>query len=346
MWVMMTRRRASRVTPARSSFCIGLPPQSTSTASPSPTKTIEVVSRSRAGAAPAVPRNVKCTASGGRAGSAQEQGHPDEREGHSHYARELGDANRPEHEGVGAQRFREEAAHRVEAQVCQEQRAGRPLEPLAENYHEEEEHHQVPQRLVEERGMEVLVLRVLDGPMRRRDEKPPRQVRRRAEGLLVEEVAPAADGLTEGEARSCDVQVRDGGQSARERVTTAHEETADDAAVNGEAALPHREDFSREAKVVVEVEGHVIQSRADEPAEETELRGLEHAIGIETASTRLAIGEPEPETHRACHEDAVPAEAQGTELQSDRAGRVKHTRHLYGPASVLSNKSHISGQIR
>src|SRR5215467_7306005 len=109
MWVMMTRRRASRVTPARRSFCIGLPPQSTSTASP--TKTMEVVSRSRAGAAPAVPRKVKCTASDGGAGPTQEQGHPDEREGHSDHARELGDANGTEHEGVGAQRFREEPPH-------------------------------------------------------------------------------------------------------------------------------------------------------------------------------------------------------------------------------------------
>src|SRR5215470_10841753 len=193
MWVMMTRRRASRVTPARSSFCIGLPPQSTSTASPSPTNTIEVVSRSRAGTAPAVPRKVKCTASDGGAGPAQEQGHPDEREGHSHHARELSDANGPEHERIRAQRLREEPAHRVEAQIRQEQRAGRPLESLAEHHHEEEEHREVPQRLVEERGMEVLVLRVLDGPMRGRDEQPPRQIRGRAERLLVEEVAPAAD---------------------------------------------------------------------------------------------------------------------------------------------------------
>src|SRR5262249_31351508 len=216
--------------PARSSFCIGLPPQSTSTASPSPTKTIEVVSRSRAGAAPAVPRKVKCTASGGGAGSAQEQGHPDEREGHSHHARELGDANGPEDEGVGPERFREEAAHRVEAQVRQEQRTGRPLEPLAEDHYEEEEHHEVPQRFVEERGMKIFVLRVLDGPMRRRDEKSPRQVRRRAEGLLVEEVAPAADGLTEGEARSCDVQIRDGGEPRRERRTPPPREAPRDAA--------------------------------------------------------------------------------------------------------------------
>src|SRR5690242_11702117 len=114
MWVMITRRRASRVTPARSSFCIGLPPQSTSTASPSPTKTMEVVSRSRAGTAPAVPRKVKCTASDGGAGPAKEEGHPNQCEGDPEHARELRDTDGTEHEGVGAQRLREKAADGVE----------------------------------------------------------------------------------------------------------------------------------------------------------------------------------------------------------------------------------------
>src|SRR5262249_23677307 len=179
--------------------------------------------------------------------------------------------------------------------------------------------------------MEVLVLRILDGPVRRRDEEAPGQVRRGAERLLVEEVAPAPDGLTEGEARRRDIEVGDGGQPARERVAAPHEETADDAAVNGEATLPHREDFSREAEVVVDVEGDAIPSRPDEPAEQAKLRGLEHATGIEPAATRLAIGEPEPDSHRARHEDAVPAEAQGTQLKSDRARRVKHSGSLIRP---------------
>src|SRR5262249_25667545 len=115
--------------------------------------------------------------------------------------------------------------------------------------------------------MEVLVLRILDGPVRRRDEEAPGQVRRGAERLLVEEVAPAPDGLTEGGAGRGDIGVGGGGHPGRERVAAPHEEPADDAAVNGEATLPHREDFSREAEVVVEVEGDVIQSRTDEPAE-------------------------------------------------------------------------------
>src|SRR5262249_46442091 len=139
------------------------------------------------------------------------------------------------------------------------------------------------------------------------------------------------EGRTGAGARRRETEVGEGGQPARERVAAPQEETADDAAVNGEATLPHREDFSREAEVVVEVEGDVIQSRTDEPAEQAKLRGLEHAIGIEPAATRLVIGKPEPDSHRARHEDAVPAEAQGTQLKSDRARRVKHAGSLIRP---------------
>src|SRR5438093_5685565 len=46
-------------TPARRSFCTGLPPQSTRIAPPSPTNTSEVVSRATEGTAAEVPRKMK-----------------------------------------------------------------------------------------------------------------------------------------------------------------------------------------------------------------------------------------------------------------------------------------------
>ena len=58
---MMTRLTVSGSTAARSSFWMGLPPQSTSTASPAPTNTSEVLSRASEGTAPEVPRKAKCT---------------------------------------------------------------------------------------------------------------------------------------------------------------------------------------------------------------------------------------------------------------------------------------------
>ena len=94
-------------------------------------------------------------------------------------------------------------------------------------------------------------------------------------------------------------------------------------------ALPHREDLGREAGVVVEVEGDVVETRAHEPAEEPQLGGLEQTVGVHASPHRLAVGEPEAYRHRARHQDAVPAEGQGAQLQDDGAGGVEHTVFPY-----------------
>src|SRR5262245_49424189 len=103
-------------------------------------------------------------------------------------------------------------------------------------------------------------------------------------------------------------------------VAPADEDTADHAAVDGEAALPDREDLRRLARIVVEVEEHVVEPRADETAEERELGGLEERLGIEPAPLRVAVREPEPEGHRRRHQEPVPAKREGTEGHEDRAG--------------------------
>ena len=56
--------------------------------------------------------------------------------------------------------------------------------------------------------MEELRLGILERPVVGRDVELPRQARRRAERLFVEEVAPAPDRLPEREARRRDVEVR------------------------------------------------------------------------------------------------------------------------------------------
>src|SRR5215831_14603465 len=102
---MTTRSSAMGSTAARRSFWIGLPPQSSSTAPRSLTKTIEVLSRPSEGTAPEVPRNAKCNADpsgGGGASAAEHERHPDHRHGDAEQAHQLGHAERPEHERIGA----------------------------------------------------------------------------------------------------------------------------------------------------------------------------------------------------------------------------------------------------
>src|ERR1700693_3484671 len=127
MWVITTRLSARGSVPASMSFWAGLPPQSTRTASRSPTKTREVVSRFRPGTAPELPRKTKCTASGGGAGPTQKQRDTHERERHADDAVQLCHPKRPEHERVGAESLSDETANGVQPEVGQEQRARRPL---------------------------------------------------------------------------------------------------------------------------------------------------------------------------------------------------------------------------
>src|SRR5881296_2289361 len=102
--------------------------------------------------------------SGGGAGPAEEHGHADQREQDPDHAGELGDANGTEHEGVRAESFGHEAAHGIETEVGEEEGAGSALEAPAKHEVEEQEDDEVPDRLVEERRMEILVLGKLDGP--------------------------------------------------------------------------------------------------------------------------------------------------------------------------------------
>src|SRR5215468_5046777 len=66
-----------------------------------------------------------------RGGTAVRPRHPDERDEHTHDARELGNAERAEPEAVEAERLDREAADRVETDVGKEQGARTPSEPRA-----------------------------------------------------------------------------------------------------------------------------------------------------------------------------------------------------------------------
>ena len=182
--------------------------------------------------------------------------------------------------------------------------------------------------------MEELGLRVLERALARRDEELPRQIRRRAEGLLVEEVAPASDGLPERQARRGDVEIGPHGQPPQPGVAAADEDAAQDPAVDGESALPDREDLRGNHRVVVEVERDVVEARADQTAQERELGRLEEVLGIEAAAPGIAMRQPEPDRHRRGHEQAVPAEREGTDVERDGARGAEHRYSYTATASV------------
>src|SRR4029453_17744724 len=91
-----------------------------------------------------------------RSGAAVRPRHPDDRDEHTHDARELGNAERAEPEAVEAERLDPEAADRVETDVGKEQGARTAAEPRAQPADQHQEDDEVPDRLVEKRRVEVL----------------------------------------------------------------------------------------------------------------------------------------------------------------------------------------------
>src|SRR6266581_1283815 len=119
---------------------------------------------------------------------------PDQRDTDADEARELGHAEAAEIEAVESQLLDGEAADGVEADVREEQpaRARREARPEPEDEHPED--GEVPQRLVEERRVEIVERLEVHRARRARvprDVELPGQVGRTPERLLVEEVPPA-----------------------------------------------------------------------------------------------------------------------------------------------------------
>src|SRR3972149_4251430 len=264
--------------PAARSFWTGLPPTSTRRISERPTNARDVVSRCAPGIAPEVPRKTKCTSGWTR--SFQEKGNQDNRQNDPDPAGQLGDPDRAEHEAVGPEPLDDQPPHGVEPEVHPEEARRRPRDPAAKHPEEGGGDQEIPARFVEERAV------------RRGNVELPGQRRGGAERLLVEEVAPATDPLPQRQARGDDVEVAGQGQALPPGVAASEEQPPEESAVDGQAALPHRDDLRQRAAVVVPVEGDVVEPRPNEPAQEGQLRGLEELFGVQAPAAGVAVAKP------------------------------------------------------
>src|SRR5262249_36307440 len=215
-----------------------------------------------------------------------------------------------------------EAADRVEADVREEQRAWPLPESRAQQADQQQEHREVPQRLVEERRVEEVELRVAERAMLGRDVELPRQIGRSAEGFFVEEIPPSADGLPEHHRWRGDVEPAQNRNPPAVREPRADQRPDDEAAVHRESTSPHRDDLRRMAAVVVPVEDALVEPRARESRQDRPLPGADDVVGRQTFALGFAIAEPEPDDDRGGHEDAVPTNHDRTDLERDRAPRT------------------------
>src|SRR3990170_4843612 len=231
MWVIRTLLSRTGSMPAARSFWTGLPPISTRRISERPTNARDVVSRCAPGIAPEVPRKTKCTSGWTR--SFQENGHQDDRQNDPDPAGQLGEPDRAEHEAVGPEPLNDQPPHGVEPHVDPEEARRRPRDPIAKHPDEEGEDQEIPEGFVEKRRVEELRLGIHERAVRRGDVELPGQRRRRAERLLVEEVAPAADPLPQHQARGDDVEVAGQGQALPPGVAASEEQPPEESAVDG-----------------------------------------------------------------------------------------------------------------
>src|SRR3989304_715183 len=326
MWVIRTWLSRSGSMPAARSFWTGLPPTSTRRISERPTNARDVVSRCAPGIAPAVPRKTKCTSGWTR--SFQENGNQDNRQNEPLPAGQLGDPDRAEHEAVGPEPLDDQPPHGVEPEVHPEEARRRPRDPVAEPAEEGGGEQENPEGFVEKRRVEELLLGVEERAVRRGNVELPGQRRGGAERLLVEEVAPATDPLPQRQARGDDVEVAGQGQALPPGVAASEEQPPEESAVDGQAALPHRDDLRQRAAVVVPVEGDVVEPRPDAPARGGQPRGLEELLRTTPRAAGVAVGQPQPHSHGRGHEHAVPADGQRADLDEDGSGGGEHQRDV------------------
>ncbi len=101
----------------------------------------------------------------------------------------------------------------------------------------------------------------------------------------------------------------------------------DHAAVDREAALPHRDDLLGKSPVIIPVEDDLVDPRAHQPRHHRPLPGAEDRIHRQALFDRAPLREPESDQDRGGHEDAVPADGERAQVERDGAGRGEHEQH-------------------
>ena len=140
-----------------------------------------------------------------------------------------------------------------------------------------------------------------------------------AEGLAVDEVAPAADALPDEQTGCADVRHRAEGDLPLPAPDDAGQDARDHAAVDGEPALPDLERVERVLAVVAPLEDDVVQPRADDGQRDHPDEKVIERVRLDAAAAAV----PRTVEHRQdeAHGDdrAVPVK-RVTEERERRAG--------------------------
>jgi len=230
---------------------------------------------------------------------AQHLGHPDGLPG---------DGPVEQIQAVGAQTLDPEAAHTVPQEV----EAGvLAVEPPGLGYHKNDQQQadDVPQALIQEGGVDLHQFPSSGGQLH-----APGQGGLGAEGLPVQEIAPAADGLADEQAH--DHQVHHGPKLdvAAAAENDGHDHHGDDAAVNGQAAVPDGDGLGpAEMALMVleltEIEQNIVQPGPHDGRGDAPQQPVDEVILPDAVFGALAHTPPQGYQHAQGDEDAVPIDA-------------------------------------
>src|SRR3954469_24932717 len=194
---------------------------------------------------------------------------------------------------------------------------------------EEGGEREVPDDLVEERGMERGVVLVPGGAVLGVDLEAPWQRGRAAEELLVEPVADPPDRLGDEQPRRNAVHEHRDVRAAPSKDPHAREHARGDAAPDPQAAAPDRERAPPLARPFVPARGEEVQPPPDQAGREPPQRAFLH----ERAVAAELLPAPRRDDHRAEDgedvADAIGAEEQRADVEAvlGRAGEEGEERH-------------------
>src|SRR5574341_588317 len=240
-------------------------------------------------------------------------------------ADDLGRPEGPQHQAINPEPLDEESTEGVEPKVAERESARKLFQAAAEQKIEDAEDREIPDRLVEKRGMEEFEGRQLGRPVVGFDVEFPRQICRGPEGLLIEKVSPPTDRLPQHKGRSHDVHVGQGRELLPNAIDDRGQGTTQNATVYRQTALPDRQDLGRPRSVVAPVEQDVIETGPYQGRHHAQNDDVEELIRVFPTLDRLAVSQGGPQQDGCGDEQAVPADGKRADLQGDRARRREHS---------------------
>ena len=215
------------------------------------------------------------------------------RPGEDHRAHPVVDAQAEDAVGrVDPQQLDPEAAEGVGGHIDREEAPGAQPGPALDG--EDDGHDdQVPEGLVEERGMERLLAGEPPGPVVGVDTQSPRKRRRPPEQLLVEPGAPAAEGLGQGDGRGGGVEKGRGVHAPPPGDPHPDDGTAGHPPPDAQPAVPDAQSAEGVVGVELVVGDHVVEAGADQAGGDGPHRQVADLLGIAPPGRPSAAGHPD-----------------------------------------------------